>query len=403
MEIQMSKGKSILFLGSLFLTTIASVGELVIMPITYNFYQFFPENTAAVNFIISGPMLIMIVMSLLVPYMIKLIGEKNTLLTGCVLFTVSGILGLQILSLPYIILWRIVNAISQAMVNVTALVIITNVYNNEQKRATITGLYSAAMALFAASMSAASGFLASQTWTNAFLLYWAGVPMIIFAILFIPKLKKTESPNTEVKIEKTNKLKEPMGATFWIFTAIMASFYICYCVMAYFSSVYVAEHNLGTATFAGIVVSVANIASMLSGLFFGFIFSKVKNKIAMYSYLVLAIAIALMYFFPSSAIVLIANFIAGAVMNAVYAFSFTFGPSLVPESRKERAIATVQAVSGAGQFGATYFATWLMASVFKTEFLTPVLIVPAVIMVAAAIIEGVSRKIDKEQMLDAAG
>lgn len=403
MEIQMSKGRSILFLIALFLTTIASAGELVIMPITNNFYQYFPESTNVVNFILSGPSLIMILMSLLVPYVIKLIGQKNTLLAGCVLFTVSGILGLQILEIPYIILWRMVNAISQAIVNVTAIVIITSVYTDQQKCATITGLYTAVLSLTCALMSAASGFLAAQTWTNAFFTYWAGVPMIILAILFIPKLKKTESPDSGVEIEQVNKSKEPMGTKFWIYVGVMTFYYISYCVPAYFSSVYIAEHNLGTEALSGMALSVANIAAMLSGLIFGFIFSKGKNKTAMYAYLLLAISIALMYFFPSRAMVLIGNFIAGSTMSVIYAFSFTFAPSLVPESKKERAISVVTALSVSGQFVATYFVTWLMGSVFKTELVTPIYIVPAVIMVAAGIIEGLSRTKDSAGIKDSVG
>jgi MFS family permease len=387
MNKELSGSKQALFIAALLLSTIIVDGELIIIPITYNFYEAFAGQQAAVNFIISAPMLLMIFVSLLVPYIVRLIGKKPTILTGCILFTLSGVMGLRIPSIPYIIAWRIVNAISQGLVGVSAMMYISETFTDSNKRASITGFYTTAMSLIAMILSALSGFLASQRWTNSFNLYWLGLPVILMVIFFVPNSKKEDSSEETVSAKNTvDKQKTSMGIHFYIFIFVLLAFYISYCVPVYFASVYIAEHQLGNETFAGIATSVSNVASMLSGLLFGKI-SAAKNKTAVFAFIVLAVGISLMYFFHTKAMELVACFIIGSTMALIYSFSFSQLPNIVPADKIDRAVSIVQAISGAGQFIATYFVTWLMGGVFKTDLVTPVLIVPIIIMIVMAVVE----------------
>ena len=59
MSIQMSRARRWLFYLAIMLTNIVILGDTVIVPITYNLYQAYPDQTWAVNFIISGPPLIL--------------------------------------------------------------------------------------------------------------------------------------------------------------------------------------------------------------------------------------------------------------------------------------------------------------------------------------------------------
>ena len=386
----MSKPKRILFLLAIFLTNIAACGELIITPITYNIYEAFPGQTMACNFIISAPMLIMIVVSLIVPKIINILGKKNTLLLGTILFTASGILTVAINSIPFIICMRIINAIGQAIVNVDAMTLIADAYPDDQKRGTITGYYSAFMGLLSAVLSAISGSLAAISWTNAFFTYWAGVPMIILVFLCIPYMNDTkeEVQNTETKSH------ESYGRKFIIYCITLALFFICYCIPVYFGSVYIQENALGNEAFSGLVSSVCSIAGMLAGLGFGFIYSKSKKYTGFISYLLLAIVLLLLYIKASAALLMICMFVAGFVMNLVYSFGFSYALTLVPESKTSGAIAILQAVSGCGQFAATYVVTFLMG-ILNTDLVKPILIIPAVVAIIIALVEFVCRKSER--------
>lgn len=56
MNKEMTKGRALLFLISLFLTNVAVMADMVIIPAGNGLYETF-QNDAAVNFILSGPSL----------------------------------------------------------------------------------------------------------------------------------------------------------------------------------------------------------------------------------------------------------------------------------------------------------------------------------------------------------
>ena len=64
MNVELSKGRKILMYISIFLTSIAVMGEMGIMPFVYDLYGAF-DNAMAVNFIVSGSALFVLLGSLL--------------------------------------------------------------------------------------------------------------------------------------------------------------------------------------------------------------------------------------------------------------------------------------------------------------------------------------------------
>lgn len=392
MAIELTKGREILMLIAVFLTNIATMGDYIIYPITYNFFNAFPDNVNGVNFILSGPSLILIFVALATPKIIKWIGSRNTLILGCVLFTLPGIFGVAVLSIPYIITLRVINAIGIGIVNVTAVVVLTEIYIDEKKRGTILGFYSTAMAAVGAILSNASGFLATIEWTRAYWVYLSGIVMVFLVIMFVPVIKSMQK---EIDEEKTSEIeqnitKEPLGAKFWIFTFIIIFFYTSFCVPSFFNSVYIAENGLGNAAFSGFVTSLTTISGALIGLLFGKIFMKTKSITNALAYLILALCIGAMYFFPTKTTVMVSNFIAGAMMTVAFTYALTYCPSIVPESRINDSLGITQAVCGIAMFSVTYVVTFLM-NVFNTELVTPVYIVPAIVMLIAAAAEYFTR------------
>mgnify|MGYP000706602887 CR=1 FL=1 len=64
MDKEMTRGRALLFLISLFLTNVAVMADMVIIPAGNGLYETF-QNDAAVNFILSGPSFIMLFSAML--------------------------------------------------------------------------------------------------------------------------------------------------------------------------------------------------------------------------------------------------------------------------------------------------------------------------------------------------
>lgn len=90
MRVEMSKTKRTLCLVALMLTNLAVMADLVIIPIISTFYQNYGDHMNLVNFIVSGPALIIVVTSLLAGWMSKHMDKKIVLLIGAVLFTIGA-------------------------------------------------------------------------------------------------------------------------------------------------------------------------------------------------------------------------------------------------------------------------------------------------------------------------
>ncbi|MDO4287993.1 MAG: hypothetical protein Q4C55_02285, partial [Eubacterium sp.] len=63
--------KVLLFIIAIMLTNIVVMADLAIYVITNDLYTAFPQNVNVVNFIVSGPALILALSSLLTPFMLK--------------------------------------------------------------------------------------------------------------------------------------------------------------------------------------------------------------------------------------------------------------------------------------------------------------------------------------------
>ncbi len=91
-----------MFYTVILLTNIIAMHDFVIFPIVNILYEMFPDSTAGVNFIISGPALFTFVSSLMTPFMMKFMSKKRLLSIVCIIFTVSSVFEAAIVSLPYI-------------------------------------------------------------------------------------------------------------------------------------------------------------------------------------------------------------------------------------------------------------------------------------------------------------
>lgn len=384
MTLEMSKTKRILFYIAIMLSNIAVMGEQVIQPITYNFYNAFPDSPGAVNMILSIPLIMMVVFSIIAGWMCSYFNKKHLLIFGGILFAIGSIFGLQVKTLPYIIFMRAVTGIGEAFVTTVAIVFIGDVYGDEGARARFLGIYNAVMALIGVVMSQAAGILAVSQWEKSFWVYWSAVPMLIAMILFLPGIRKTED-----EAEGTaRKAKEPFGRAFWVMAFDYLIYNIAYGCIAYFISLYIVENGIGNEAFSGTYIAMTTAGSAVTCMIFGFLLYKyLGNKTAVLAYGMAAAAIALHIFIPVKAAAVVAALLIGSSYGNVFSFGFAYAPAVVPKSRADEATGIASALTVGPWFISTYLMTWLMNSVFKTELVTPCLVVPLVMCLFVFVVE----------------
>ncbi len=395
MKVEMSKNKRLLCLIALMLTNLAVMHDLVVIPIISNLYGEFADHMGAVNYIVSGPALIVVFTSLLASYLCKKLDKKTVLLIGAIFFAVGAIFGVVVVNPYYMVFTRTLVGIGAGFEQVVAVALIADVYEDEDERAKMTGYYNATMSFVGIIYSYLAGILAnSGVWQNAFNCYWAAIPMIIFIVLFVPSVKPDQKKTVEAGEKKA---KEALGIRFWILEISWLIANILFgATVLYYVSMYITENNLGDAAFSGTATSVKQIAGFILCLFFGVIYSKLKRHTITISYFLAAITLAIMVIWPSTFSAVVIAAICGCCYKVIFSYMYAYGFQLVPTSRIDDSVAITTAVYGIGSFISTYFATWIM-KVMHTNQITETWIVAAVLFAILAAVEVILTIWEKKQ------
>lgn len=397
----MSKTRRILCLLTIMLTNIAVMADLAIVPIIADLYKAFPAQTGFVDYIVSGPMLIVVGSSLLATFLLKKLSKKTVISIGGIFFAVGAICGVLVLDAVYIAFMRTLAGIGMGFVNVVAVSLIADIYEDEDTRAKLTGYYNASMSLVAIGFSYFSGIVASAgKWQDSFLVYWSALPMVIMILLFIPSIRddseKTDG-DSDNREGANRPPKEPLGWRYWQMAGSWLVMNMIYgATVLFYIAVYISENNLGDAAFAGIATSVKSIVGFLIGIVFGWIYTKTKRQTNTIACLVASGTILYMLLYPSQFSAVVMATIAGCAYKISFAYAYTYGFKVVPASRIDDAVAITTAVYGIGSFLSTFFASWLLG-VIGTDRYTSTWIVAVVIFVVLAAVEIITSLKEKKE------
>lgn len=357
MKVEMTKTKRTLCLIALMLTNLAVMNDLVIIPIISSFYENFGNHMGLVNYIVSGPALIIVLTSLLASWLCKRMDKKVVLISGALFFTIGAVLGAVVANPYYIAFMRTLVGIGAGIEQMVAVSMIADIYEDENERAKATGYYNSAMSFIGIAYSYIAGVLAnSGVWQNAFKCYWAAIPMLVFLFLFVPsvKLERNTSSVTEQK-------KDSLGWRFWALEVswLLANMLFGATVL-YYVSVYITENALGDAAFSGTATSVKQIVGVIITLFFGTIYGKLKRHTLTAAYVIAAVTLVIMVVSPSKFGAVIVATICGCCYKIAFSYMYAHGFTMVPTSRIDDSVAITTAVYGIGTFLSTYFATFMM-------------------------------------------
>lgn len=378
MQREIPQSKLILFVLTIFLMNMTVMGDMVLIPAINGLYENYFEKINLVNYIVSGPALISVIVSLLTGTLMRYFSKKILLIVGMVLFAVGSISGIAIQDPAYMAVMRTLVGASMGMVGVASVALLSEVFVDEKKRSQVLGLNTAAMSIVGALLGVVAGFAATTAWQSVFRIYWIALPVLLMALFFLPKTP-AEGANSDSTADAASKAGIPWGA-FALVVLSCLIFHAVYGLVYYQISVYVAENALGDESLAGIYSALGTIGCLVGGIAMGYIYPKIKASAVLLGYLTMVLGLLLLIVWKSVLGVTVSTTLLGIAYGLGFTF-FCMHPTVtVPAGRVSTAISIVMAAVSFGMFISTFMVTWLK-SALKVETITA--IIPAALVILA--------------------
>ncbi|MGX7048997.1 hypothetical protein RU86_GL002189 [Lactococcus piscium] len=237
----------------------------------------FPErSTSAIELIATVPNFGILIFVLLSNFIIKIIGKKNTVITGLCIALIAGVLPVFIKDYTVVILSRFMFGAGLGLYNALAVSLITEIYDGEEQ-ASLVGLQGAMGSIGSSLMTLLVGYLTQFGWQHSFSVYAITVlPLILFALFFtIPAAKTIDvSSNTDQKLEKP-KAGINIATIIFMLGAILV-FALFFTLMLKTATLLV-EKNIGQPSAAAGILSTVTFSGILVGVIYGKIYKLLKE------------------------------------------------------------------------------------------------------------------------------
>lgn len=270
----------------------------------------FPDyNPTIVMMVATFPGLIQIVPALFYGKLSSIFKKRNLLFTGLILFMIGGIMPFFIDSLPLIILFRGILGLGVGITMPLSVDIISDFFEGRERDFLIGFGTSTIACIGAIFFQLGGGMLAdAYGWQYGFLTYLFPIWILALTFLFLPEPEKKKQEDAQS--QSLQKIKIPKV----IFGVSLGQIVYSAFVFGYVTniSVVIQNENLGTATQAGMAISVFTFGTLLVG----FIFGKVKHLLP-FSYIPFAVFLTglgmiFCYFSHSLTTIFIGSLIGGA-------------------------------------------------------------------------------------------
>lgn len=241
-------------------------------------YHAFPGiDKAGVEMLSTIPNIGIVIGLLISPFLIKLMGEKPTIITGLVITLLAGTFPMYATAYTPILISRFLIGVGIGLFNSLAVSLIPQFYSsNEEKLATMVGYQNVMGSLGAALASFLISWLLTISWHAAFAIYFLVIPVLILFILFVP-LPSSRQKKTD-KARKT-KEKQTINGKVILIAILMFFIFLFYMPMSFKIPALVVQEKLGTVSEVSALTGVLNLVGIPIGASFGFFFKKLHDKI----------------------------------------------------------------------------------------------------------------------------
>lgn len=368
----MSKGRLFLALLALFLSSMCTLGDLVISPITANLYEVFADAPEAlINFGVTGPALVGLPFGILAGVLCDRMNKKWVMVIGFAIFTVSAVFGAVDNIYLFVTLRCLATGVGWGVTNTAALSILAELFTDEDEHGKYVGWYNSVMSIMGALMAAIAGVLAVSAWQDAFYTYLIAVPVLVMLIIFLPNFDGYKNHGQATPEAEASVRTAPVKPGWWKATiplAIQVFFIaICYFVMLYMIALYVTDAGVGDEAFIGMLSSVSTICCAITSVLFGFFYKKMKNFVYVPTMIILGLTFFCMGFFPSTIMTVVCVAISGLMWPFYFCYFYVRVAELVPAAKVGTATSIVAFADGLAAAGSSYLLTGLMGSMGATS------------------------------------
>lgn len=270
-------------------------------------YHAFPGiNQAGVETLATIPNIGIVIGLLISPFLIKIIGEKATILSGLILTLLAGTFPMYATAYTPILVSRFLIGAGIGLFNSLAVSLIPQFYgDDEEKLATMVGFQNVMGGLGAAVASFLISYLIKISWHAAFAIYFLVIPAFILFTIFVPL------PHAVKSNSKHNKDRQTINGKVILISVLMFLIFLFYMPVSFKLPALVVEEKLGNVSELSILTGILNLVSIPVGASFGFFFKKLHDKVFPIGFMIVAISFAIITFAPNFAILASGNLLLG--------------------------------------------------------------------------------------------
>jgi Arabinose efflux permease len=312
-------------------------------------YHAFPGvNEAGVQTLATIPNFGIVAGLFLSPFLVRMLGEKATILTGLIITLVTGTFPMYSDNYTSILISRFLIGTGIGLFNSLAVSLIPQFYkNDENELAKMIGYQNVMGSVGAAIASFLVSYLVTISWHAAFAIYFLVIPALILFALFVPLPSKNANLNTDET--KQNK-KQRINGKVILISALMFLIFAFYMPFSFNLPSLIISKGLGNASTSALITGISTLVSIPIGACFGLIFKKIHDKIFPLGLALVAIGMLLIALASNLVILFIAVIILGFGFGIAVPYMYNWLDWAAPEGSVNLATTIVLVLVNIGCF-----------------------------------------------------
>lgn len=316
---------SILSLSLLLLSTYSISAALPAMEGFYSSY-----SRAAVEQLISITSFAMMMVIMLNTWIAKYISQRTSVILGITMMAVCGSVPVFVQDYKVVLVTRVLLGVGIGLINSHAINLINERYEGKE-RAALLGYRSAAEVLGNAVLTLIAGWLLTFGWTRAYLIYLAGIPVLILFLCFVPKQAKGAED-----AEKTGKtdLADTKGYRAFLVSTFALGFLTIganSCITMRIPTITL-ERSLGTDAQSSMVLSLMMVTGIVAGVGFGKVTQLFGHRMMAVCMLLLAVGMVILAGSGHMIVLTIGAMVSGLAYNLLVTVIFHRVSTRLPQN-----------------------------------------------------------------------